>query len=101
VERIGKQAHQEMPDELTTLNARLTKRMKHTFQRAADLRGQTLSEFVLGSAYDRAVETIATENVVRLSERDSEAFARAIAEPPTIDDSVVARFMEAHGKAVR
>src|ERR1700676_3813254 len=86
--------------ESTTCNARLPKRMKITFQRAAELRGQTLSEFVLGSAYDRALETIAAENVLRLSARDSEAFALAITEAPAIDDAVLGRFIEAHHKAV-
>ena len=84
------------PERTTTFNARLPQRMKSAMQRAADLRGQTLSEFVLGSAYDRAVATISDENVLRLSQRDSEAFARALAEPAKVDDAVLTRFREAH-----
>lgn len=90
----------DAPSESTTFNARLPKRMKSTFQRAAELRGQTLSEFVLGSAYDRALATIAAENIVQLSARDSEAFALAITEAPSVDDAVLGRFIEAHHKAV-
>ena len=88
-------------EEQTTFNARLSKRMKNTFLRAAELRGQTLSEFVLGSAYDRALETIAAENVLQLSARDSERFALAIAQAPVAEDAVSTRFIEAHRKATR
>jgi uncharacterized protein (DUF1778 family) len=102
MERVDPELRDAPPaEEQTTFNARLTKRMKNTFQRAAELRGQTLSEFVLGSAYDRAVETIAAENILQLSARDSEVFALAIAEAPDADDAVAARFIEAHRKAAR
>ena len=74
-------AHENEP---VTFNARLPRRMKNALQRAADLRGQSLSEFVLGSAYDRAVETIAAEDIVRLSVKDSEMFARAIVAPEPV-----------------
>ncbi len=67
-------------EEQATFNTRLPKRMKIAMQRAAELRGQTLSDFVLGSAYDRALQTISAETVLQLSERDSEAFARAVVE---------------------
>ena len=87
------------PEGTTTFNARLPQRMKSAMQRAADLRGQTLSDFVLGSAYDRAIATISEENVLRLSQRDSEAFARALAEPAKIDDAVLTRFREAHQRS--
>jgi len=85
--------------ELTTFNARLPKRVKNAIQRAADLRGQSLSDFVLGSAYDRAIETISAEDVVRLSARDSEAFARAILEPARTKGPVIAKFLAAHRRS--
>jgi uncharacterized protein (DUF1778 family) len=86
-------------DETTTFNARLPKRVKNAIQRAADLRGQSLSDFVLGSAYDRAIETISAEDVVRLSARDSEAFARAITEPAPPKASAIAKFLDAHRRS--
>ncbi len=89
------------PEELTTFNARLSVRVKSTIQRAAELRGQTLSEFVLGSAYDRAVETIEQESILKLSVRDSELFAHAISRKPTVHEDVAARFIKAHAKAIR
>jgi len=98
VATVQRKAGSAMPpvEEATTFNARLPKRMKNALQRAADLRGQSLSDFVLGSAYDRAIATIASEDVIRLSERDSEAFARALLDPPAVDDAVLARFLKAH-----
>jgi uncharacterized protein (DUF1778 family) len=88
-------------EEAATFNARLTKRVKSALQRAADIRGQSLSDFVLGAAYDRALETISTAAVVKLSERDSALFARALAEDAVVDPAVLARFLEGHQKAVR
>jgi uncharacterized protein (DUF1778 family) len=64
-------------------------------QRAADIRHQTLTEFVLGSAYDRAMTTILDDTVLRLSERDGEAFASALSEPGPIKEAVLARFRAA------
>jgi uncharacterized protein (DUF1778 family) len=76
-------------------NARLPMHMKKVFQRAADIRHQTLTEFVLGSAYDRAMATILDDTVLRLSERDGEAFASALSEPGPIKEAVLARFRAA------
>jgi uncharacterized protein (DUF1778 family) len=61
--------------EAAAFNVRLPMHMKKVFQRAADIRHQTLTEFVLGSAYDRAMTTILDDAVLRLSERDGEASA--------------------------
>jgi uncharacterized protein (DUF1778 family) len=69
--------------------------MKKVFQRAADIRHQTLTEFVLGSAYDRAITTILDDAVLCLSERDGEAFASALSEPGPIKEAVLARFQAA------
>jgi uncharacterized protein (DUF1778 family) len=55
--------------EAATFNARLPMHMKKVLQRAADIRHQTLTEFVLGSAYDRAMTTILDDTVLRLCER--------------------------------
>jgi uncharacterized protein (DUF1778 family) len=97
----GKKDSSAPAEEQATFNTRLPKRIKNALQRAAELRGQTLSEFVLGSAYDRALQTIAAETILQLSERDSEAFARALTEAPVVDDAVLARFLDAHRRAAR
>jgi uncharacterized protein (DUF1778 family) len=88
-------------EETATFNARVPKRIKTALQRAADLRGQSLSEFVMGSAYDRAKATIAEEHILQLSQRDSELFAAALIGPATAAPEIVSRFLEAHKKSQR
>src|SRR5450631_4100939 len=78
--------------EAATFNARLPMHLKKVLQRAADIRHETLTEFVLGSAYDRALTTILDDTVLRLSERDGEPFASALSEPGPIKEAVLARF---------
>jgi uncharacterized protein (DUF1778 family) len=62
----------------TTFNVPLALSTKRVFERALAIRGQTLTDFVLGATYDRAIPTIMDDTVLRLSERDSEAFALAL-----------------------
>ena len=50
---------------------------------------------------DRAVQTISAENLVQLSERDFSAFTLALIQPAIVDDTVAARFLEAHRRAAR
>ncbi|MDP9024508.1 MAG: DUF1778 domain-containing protein [Candidatus Eremiobacteraeota bacterium] len=88
-------------DELTTFNARLPKRTKNVLQRAAELRGQSLSDFVLGSAFERAQTTIRAHELIELSERDSAAFAEALLRAPAISNETVNRFVGVHRKNKR
>jgi len=57
--------------------------MKNTFQQASELRGQSLlrSSWM---TYERTLETIAAENILQLSARDSEAFALAAPKRPPL-----------------
>lgn len=50
-------------------------------QRAAAIRGTSLTEFVLSAAQDAAVRTIRDHEVITLSERDSRAFIEALLHP--------------------
>jgi len=62
------------------LEARLSPVQKGLFQRAADLSGRTLSEFVIKSAEDAAEQLVREYNVIRLSPEDQAAFVRALLE---------------------
>src|SRR5206468_3522419 len=64
------------------LGARLPADVKATLQRAADLSGRSLSDFVLASARAAAEETIRQHEVILLTARDSEALAKALLNPP-------------------
>ena len=63
------------------LEARLTAEQKALFQRAADLLGRTLTDFVISSAQSAAEETIRTHEVMELTARDAEIFFAALENP--------------------
>jgi len=64
------------------LEARISREQKQLLHEAAQLRGQSLTEFVVSSAQEAARRTIEERNLVRLTRRDSEVFARALMDPP-------------------
>lgn len=63
------------------LEARISHEEKQLLQRAADLRGQTLSGFLIESARRAAEETIRERTIITLSERDSRVFLDALLHP--------------------
>jgi uncharacterized protein (DUF1778 family) len=64
------------------LEARITPEQKALFQRAADLAGRSLTDFVVGSAQAAAEEIIRTHQVLELTARETEAFSAALRNPP-------------------
>ncbi|NHA14105.1 DUF1778 domain-containing protein [Thioalkalivibrio sp. XN279] len=65
------------------LEARLRPEDKALMQRAAELSGRKLSEFVISSAREAAVETLRRhESLVLGDPRDQAAFAAALLQPP-------------------
>lgn len=70
------------------LMARISADQKRLLQRAADIRGQTLTEFVVSAAQEAATRAVVDQEVIDLSLRDSEAFAKGMIEPPSIGDSL-------------
>ncbi len=71
-----------MPKTLPTKHERLETRidpdLKELIQHAANLRGETITAFVSRALYREAEETIASQQVIRLSAADSLAFAEAL-----------------------
>jgi len=63
-------------------DARLNREQKLLIQRAADLEGRSMTDFVIQSAQAAAARTIEERSVLVLSARDSLAFAEAILNPP-------------------
>lgn len=77
-----------MPNETTQqkqkperLEARISRGQKSLFQRAADIQGRTLTDFVLQSAHEAAMRTIEQSSVIRLNAEDSRALADALLKP--------------------
>jgi len=64
------------------LEARLSEEQKELFVRAAELQGRSLTDFVIASAQEAAIETVRTHDALRLSERDRQAFVSALLAPP-------------------
>lgn len=64
------------------LEARVPAGLKSIFARAAALRGQTLTDFVLTTVTEAAQRVIREQEVLHLSEQDQIAFARDLLNPP-------------------
>ena len=70
------------------LMARISADQKRLLQRAADIRGQTLTEFVVSAAQEAATRAVVDHEVIELSLRDSRAFAEGMIDPPPIGASL-------------
>jgi uncharacterized protein (DUF1778 family) len=82
------------------LEARVTPEQKALFQRAADLTGRSLTDFIVSSAQIAAEEAIERHHVINLSVRDSLIFAEAIlnsAEPNENLRAAAQRYRELFG----
>jgi len=73
-------ANSEKPSRSERLEARITPEQKALLSRAAELRGRSLTDFVVSSAQEAARETIREHERLTLSERDRQAFVAALLE---------------------
>jgi uncharacterized protein (DUF1778 family) len=62
-------------------DARLNEDQKRVIQRAADLEGRTMTDFVLQSAEQAAQRTIEQRSTLLLNVQDTEAFVDALLKP--------------------
>lgn len=65
------------------LEARLTRAEKQIIERAAYIRGTSVTNFILSSAQQAANETIRDFEVLKLRGRAREVFVDALLNPPT------------------
>jgi uncharacterized protein (DUF1778 family) len=70
------------------LEARITADQKALFQRAADLSGRSLTDFVVSSLQEAAEEVVRSHEVMRLSARDSAALIEALLNPPPPNENL-------------
>ena len=63
------------------LEARISRDQKVLFQRAADLQGRTLTDFIIASAHDAAIRAIQDTALIRLNAEQSRRFADALLRP--------------------
>jgi uncharacterized protein (DUF1778 family) len=78
------------------LGARVPADVKALLQRAADLTGRSLTDFVLSSARAAAEETIRQHELVELTARDSHSLAEALLNPPAPNARLRAAFEDYH-----
>lgn len=66
---------------MARLEARVSAEQKSLFQRAAELQGRSLTDFIVSSAQDAATRTIQEMEQIKLNEAESRAFADALLNP--------------------
>lgn len=83
------------------LEARISAEQKAMIQRAAELQGRTLTDFVIASAHEAAVRAIDEVETIRLNEAESRAFAEGLLDPREPSDRLRAaarRYVETFGR---
>jgi len=72
------------------LEVRITPDQKRLIERAAELRGTTVSEFVVASAQHAAADMIKDFEVLMLHDQASKVFVNAILNPPPLNEAACA-----------
>jgi uncharacterized protein (DUF1778 family) len=72
------------------LEARVTLEQKQLMERAAGLRGQNLTEFMISVLAEAATQTIKDRETIDLTERDRQVFAQALLNPNATSDRAIA-----------
>ena len=74
------------------VDVRVAPETKELLQRAAALRGRSLSDFVVESAQEAAVAAIRDHRVMTLTAEDSRALADALLDPPEPNEALIRAF---------
>lgn len=67
------------------LEARVTADQKALIQRAAEIEGRSVTDYVISSVQDAAKRTLEAHEVIALSAADSRAFVDALLDPPPVN----------------
>lgn len=86
---------------LERLEARVTREQKRIIERAAALRGTTVTDFVLASTQRAATETIKDFEMLRLHGKACEVFVEALLNPPSPSAAARAAWRQYKEQAVR
>jgi uncharacterized protein (DUF1778 family) len=73
---------------MARLEARISPEIKALLQKAADLEGRTLTDFVVASVQSEAFRVIEQHQMLKLSIEDSKAFVDALLNPPKPNDAL-------------
>lgn len=69
-------------EQIARLEARLPASVYALLKRAAELKGRSITDFVVGAAQDAAQRVIEDDGVLRLTADDQARFAQALLHPP-------------------
>jgi uncharacterized protein (DUF1778 family) len=69
------------------LEARITSAQKSLIERAAQLRGTTVTDYVVTKMQEAAAETIRDYEILNLRDESRELFVRALLNPPEPNDA--------------
>ncbi len=64
------------------LEARVTEQQRELIQRAADVSGRSLTDFIVSSLQTAAEETLRAYQEIELTTRSAEAFVNSLLDPP-------------------
>lgn len=70
------------------LEARVTRHQKRLIERAAELRGTTVTEFLVVSAQEAAAETIRNHEILVLRDEARDVFIDALLNPPAPNEAL-------------
>ena len=70
------------------LEARITREQKQLIQRAADLEGRSLTDYLVEKIQAAARETVRAHETMTLTLRDSEFFVNALLNPPEPNEAL-------------
>lgn len=70
------------------IEARISREQKRLFERAADLEGVTLTDFVISSMQRAATQTLQEHSIIQLSATSQRAFVSALLNPPEPNDAL-------------
>ena len=79
------------------LEARVPVELKTMFQRAADLEGLTLTDYVISALVEKSRATIREHEVITLTGRNREVFLEALQNPPKISPKLAAALNKLEG----
>lgn len=74
---------------MARLEARISPEIKSLLQKAADLEGITLTDFVIASVQVAAIATIQKHQTLKLTLEDGEAFVDALLNPPLPNEALL------------
>ena len=69
-------------EQIARLEARLPASVYALLKRAAELKGRSITDFVVNAAQDAAQRVIEDDGIIRLSAEDQVRFAQALLNPP-------------------